>query len=187
VLLEDCCESQGATIDGKKVGNFGLAGSFSFYWGHHMTTIEGGMIVTNNEQFYNMCILKRSHGFARELPKKYHSKLKKKYKNIDFNFLFLSDGFNLRSTNFNAFIGIHELKKLNTIVKTRNKNYKLFINLISFFNKNLLVNFEELNNYISSSYIGKTLGKTLLKRPLPTFTILNQFYDNKTTQTKANF
>jgi len=150
ILLEDCCESLGSKFNNIKVGNFGLAGSFSFYWGHHMTTIEGGMIVTNNEQFYNLCILKRSHGFARELPKKYHIKLKKKYKKIDFNFLFLSDGFNLRSTNFNAFIGIHELKKLNRIIRIRNKNYKLFINLISLFNKQLLVKFAELNNYISS-------------------------------------
>ena len=150
ILLEDCCESLGSKFKNTKVGNFGLAGSFSFYWGHHMTTIEGGMIVTNNENFYNMCILKRSHGFARDLPKKYHNKLKKKYKNIDFNFLFLTDGFNLRSTNFNAFIGIHELKKLNKIIKIRNENYKFFINLITSFNKRLLIKFEDINNYISS-------------------------------------
>jgi CDP-6-deoxy-D-xylo-4-hexulose-3-dehydrase len=150
ILLEDCCESLGSKFKNTKVGNFGLAGSFSFYWGHHMTTIEGGMIVTNNENFYNMCILKRSHGFARDLPKKYHNKLKKKYKNIDFNFLFLTDGFNLRSTNFNAFIGIHELKKLNKIIKIRNENYKFFINLITSFNKRLLIKFEDFNNYISS-------------------------------------
>ena len=62
----------------KKVGNFGLAGSFSFYWGHHMTTIEGGMISTNNSKFYRLCKMKRSHGFARELEKKLHNKIKKK-------------------------------------------------------------------------------------------------------------
>ena len=69
-ILEDCCESIGAKIQRKKVGNFGLAGSFSFYWGHHMTTIEGGMISTNNSKFYRLCKMKRSHGFARELEKK---------------------------------------------------------------------------------------------------------------------
>jgi CDP-6-deoxy-D-xylo-4-hexulose-3-dehydrase len=200
ILLEDCCESLGSKFNNIKVGNFGLAGSFSFYWGHHMTTIEGGMIVTNNEQFYNMCILKRSHGFARELPKKYHSKLKKKYKTIDFNFLFLSDGFNLRSTNFNAFIGIHELKKLNTIVKIRNKNYKLFINLISFFNKNLLVKFEELNNHISSfafpfvfrkkEYLKKFI-KELIKykieyRPIISGNLVLQPFLKKLTKEKLN-
>ena len=68
-ILEDCCESIGAKIQRKKVGNFGLAGSFSFYWGHHMTTIEGGMISTNNSKFYRLCKMKRSHGFARELEK----------------------------------------------------------------------------------------------------------------------
>jgi CDP-6-deoxy-D-xylo-4-hexulose-3-dehydrase len=199
-LLEDCCESLGSKFKNIKVGNFGLAGSFSFYWGHHMTTIEGGMIVTNNEQFYNLCILKRSHGFARELPKKYHSKLKKKYKTIDFNFLFLSDGFNLRSTNFNAFIGIHELKKLNTIVKTRNKNYKLFINIISIFNKKLLVKFEDLNNYISSfafpfvfrkkEYLKKFI-KELIKykieyRPIISGNLVLQPFLKKLTKEKFN-
>ena len=76
-ILEDCCESIGAKIQRKKVGNFGLAGSFSFYWGHHMTTIEGGMISTNNSKFYRLCKMKRSHGFARELEKKLHNKIKK--------------------------------------------------------------------------------------------------------------
>jgi len=200
ILLEDCCESLGSKFNNLKVGNFGLAGSFSFYWGHHMTTIEGGMIVTNNEQFYNLCILKRSHGFARELPKKYHIKLKKKYKKINFNFLFLSDGFNLRSTNFNAFIGIHELKKLNRIVQIRNKNYKLFINLISLFNKQLLVNFEELNNYISSfafpfvfrkkEYLKKFI-KELIKykieyRPIISGNLVLQPFLRKVTKEKFN-
>ena len=84
VLLEDCCESQGAKIDKKKVGNFGIGGSFSFYWGHHMSTIEGGMITTNNRKFYNTCLLKRSHGLARELPEKEQEYFKKKYSKNDF-------------------------------------------------------------------------------------------------------
>ena len=77
-ILEDCCESQGASIKNKNIGNFGIAGSFSFYWGHHMSTIEGGMITTNDKKFYNLCLLKRSHGLARELPKKDQSVYKKK-------------------------------------------------------------------------------------------------------------
>lgn len=200
ILLEDCCESLGSRFKNIKVGNFGLAGSFSFYWGHHMTTIEGGMIVTNNERFYNMCILKRSHGFARELPKKYHSKLKKKYKKIDFNFLFLSDGFNLRSTNFNAFIGIHELKKLNKIINIRNENYKLFINLITSFNKSLLVKFDDLNNFISSFafpflFIKKECLKKFIKeliryrieyRPIISGNLVLQPFLKKITKEKFN-
>jgi CDP-6-deoxy-D-xylo-4-hexulose-3-dehydrase len=150
ILLEDCCEALGSKFNNLKVGNFGLAGSFSFYWGHHITTIEGGMIVTNNEKFYNTCILKRSHGFARELPKKYHKKIQEKYKKFDFNFLFLSDGFNLRSTNFNAYIGIHELRKLDKITRIRNDNHKVFLNVISKFYDKLIVPQENANNYISS-------------------------------------
>ena len=134
-ILEDCCESIGAKVGEKKVGNFGLAGSFSFYWGHHMTSIEGGMISTNNLKFYNLCKMKRSHGFARDLDKRMHHKLKKNYSDIDFNFLFLTDGFNLRSTNLNAFLGIRQLKRLNNFISLRNKNYKQFINCIKKYKK----------------------------------------------------
>ena len=130
VLLEDCCESQGAKINKKKVGNFGIAGSFSFYWGHHMSTIEGGMICTNNEKFYNLCLLKRSHGLARELPLKKQTLYKKRYSKNNFKFLFLTDGFNLRSTEINAFLGLSMLKKINSWIKIRNNNYINFINII---------------------------------------------------------
>ena len=133
IILEDSCESQGAKINNKKVGNFGIASSFSFYWGHHMTTIEGGMICTNNEKFYQTCLLKRSHGLARELPKKMHNKIKKKYQSIDFKFLFLSDGYNFRSTEINAILGRFQLKKINKFINIRNKNYKLFYNLCNEF------------------------------------------------------
>lgn len=126
VLLEDTCESQGAKFKNIKVGNFGLASSFSFYWGHHLTTIEGGMICTNNKFFYHTCLLKRSHGLARELPKNLHKNIKKKYKNIDFNFLFLNDGFNFRNTEINAYLGRIQLSSINKWVNIRNKNYKLF-------------------------------------------------------------
>lgn len=79
--MEDCCESTGAMYGGNKVGNFGIAGTFSFYWGHHMTTIEGGMITTNDKKFYDMCKLKRSHGMARELDPKDFLMIKKSSKN----------------------------------------------------------------------------------------------------------
>lgn len=149
-ILEDCCESIGAKIQRKKVGNFGLAGSFSFYWGHHMTTIEGGMISTNNSKFYRLCKMKRSHGFARELEKKLHNKIKKKHKNIDFNFLFLTDGFNLRSTNLNAFLGIRQLRQLNSIIDLRNKNYKKYLNCIMKYENNFhIIKFKNMNNISS--------------------------------------
>ena len=121
IILEDSCESQGAKINQTKVGNFGIASSFSFYWGHHLTTIEGGMVTTNDEKFYNLCLLKRSHGLARELPKKLHNNIKRKYANIDFKFLFLSSGFNLRNTEIGAYLGRFQLPKVNNWIKIRNR------------------------------------------------------------------
>lgn len=100
-----------------------------------MTTIEGGMICTNNLKFYNLCKMKRSHGFARDLDKKDHNNLKKKFSNIDFNFLFLTDGFNLRSTNINAFLGIKQLKKLDKFIIIRNKNFRKYLTFINKYSK----------------------------------------------------
>lgn len=150
-ILEDCCESIGAKINKKKIGNFGTAGSFSFYWGHHMSTIEGGMITTNDKNFYNLCKMKRSHGFARELDKKNQEQIKKKYTKIDFNFLFLTDGFNVRSTNLNAFLGIRQLKKLNKFIKIRNDNFNLFNKLLTKFHKHFYIvgenNFKNISSF----------------------------------------
>jgi len=151
-IFEDCCESLGAKINKKKVGNFGVAGTFSFYWGHHMTTIEGGMITTNNSRFYNLCKMKRSHGWARELDKKNHNIIKKKNINIDFNFLFLTEGFNLRSTNLNAFLGLRQLKLLDKFIKIRNYNYKIFNEILKKYEKNFhLIMHKNLNNISSFS------------------------------------
>jgi len=126
VLLEDCCESQGASVNGEKVGNFGIGGTFSFYWGHHMTTIEGGMICTSSYETYKLLLLKRSHGLARELPDNEHQALKSEYSEIDFRFLFLTDGFNLRSTEINAAIGINQMQRIDNYIELRNRNYGLF-------------------------------------------------------------
>jgi CDP-4-dehydro-6-deoxyglucose reductase, E1 len=151
-IFEDCCESIGAKIKKKKVGNFGVAGSFSFYWGHHISTIEGGMITTNDKKFYNLCKMKRSHGFARELDEKEHKHIKNRYKEIDFNFLFLTDGFNLRSTNLNAFLGIRQIAKLNKFIKIRNNNFMLFNNLIKKYKKHFyIINQKNLENISSFS------------------------------------
>jgi CDP-6-deoxy-D-xylo-4-hexulose-3-dehydrase len=143
IILEDCCETQGGNINGIKVGNYGLAGTFSFYWGHHMTTVEGGMICTNNKALYELLILKRSHGLARELPKESHFNIKKKYPDIDFNFLFLTDGFNVRNTEFQAVLGIEQLKRIDKYIKIRNQNYQLFLNECKNY-KNYLITIDKL-------------------------------------------
>lgn len=130
-ILEDCCESHGASIEGVKIGNHGECSSFSFYWGHHMTTIEGGMICTNDEEIYKLAVLKRSHGLARELPPHYHDTHKKKHPGVDFQFLFLTDGFNVRNTELHAVLGIAQLKHLDRYIKIRNENYKKFVGIVS--------------------------------------------------------
>ncbi len=151
-IFEDCCESIGAR-NPNKIGNIGVAGSFSFYWGHHMTTIEGGMITTNNYNFFKLCKLKRSHGLARELDLKDLNIISKKFKGIDKNFLFLTNGFNLRNTEINAEIGLNQLGKLNNYIKIRNKNFALFKKLIAPLNyKVSTANFKNLNNISSYAF-----------------------------------
>ena len=107
-----------------------------------MTTVEGGMICTNNKSLYELLLLKRSHGLARELPKESHNKIKKKYPNIDFNFLFLTDGFNVRNTELQAVLGIQQLKKIDKYIKIRNRNYKLFLDECKKY-KNYLITIEK--------------------------------------------
>ena len=138
-ILEDCCESQGAHLNGTKVGNLGLAGTFSFYWGHHMTTVEGGMLCTDNVDIYRLLLLKRSHGLARELPKECHSELRNEYKEIDFNFLFLTDGFNVRNTEFNAVLGLAQLPRIDEFIERRNENYRVFLGICEKYKEHLVL------------------------------------------------
>jgi CDP-6-deoxy-D-xylo-4-hexulose-3-dehydrase len=131
IILEDCCESHGATYKSKKVGNFGVASTFSFYWGHHITTVEGGMICTEIDDLNDLFILKRSHGLARELHQSKHQYYKDKYPKIDFNFLFLTHGYNFRNTELHAVIGIEQIKHLDRYIGIRNQNHKKYLQIIS--------------------------------------------------------
>ena len=127
-LIEDTCESIGTTYFKKKLGNYGLASSFSFYYGHHISTIEGGMVCTNNKNFYNLLVSIRSHGWSRDWDKKDQKKFSKTHKVDNFTnlYTFYNSGFNIRSTDLNAFLGISQMKKINTIIKIRNKKYNLY-------------------------------------------------------------
>lgn len=122
ILLEDSCESLGAEYEGKKVGNFGVMSSFSFYFGHHITTIEGGMITTNDKETYDLLKSARSHGWVRDSPRA--ENFKAKYNNV--NFVFDMLGYNLRSTNLNAAIGLVQLEKLNGFIERRRRNHRSF-------------------------------------------------------------
>ena len=127
-LIEDTCESMGSEYNNKKLGTFGDLSTFSFYFGHHMSTIEGGMISTDDEDLYHILLSIRSHGWDRDLPKSKQVELRKKYNIGDFRSLytFYYPGFNLRATDLQAFIGLQQLKKLSTIIKNRNINYQRY-------------------------------------------------------------
>ena len=127
-LIEDVCESHGATYKNKKLGSFGLMSNFSFYYAHHMSTIEGGMVCTNNKKIYELSRILRSHGMARESGNKaYENKMKKKYKELSPNFIFLYPAYNLRNNELSAVIGINQLKNLDKNNKKRKANFEFFL------------------------------------------------------------
>ncbi len=128
MLIEDVCESHGATFNNKKVGSFGFASNFSFYFAHHMSTIEGGMICTNNEYIYNICRAFRSHGMLREM-KNETIKSQILSENMDLNpdFIFVRPSHNFRSTEINAVLGITQLSRLDKNNKQRIDNFNKFI------------------------------------------------------------
>lgn len=127
-LIEDACESHGATFEGRKVGTFGLASNFSFYYAHHLSTIEGGMISTNNSDLYECARMFRSHGMVRESTS---ANLRKSYemKHPDLmpDFIFAFPAYNVRSTEINAVIGRSQLRRLDENNKVRTENLRLFL------------------------------------------------------------
>lgn len=126
VLIEDNCESLGTIYKGEKLGNFGLASTFSFFVGHHMSTIEGGAVCTDDEDLWIMLKLVRAHGWDRNLPKKYQDRLRKKFKvssSFYAKYTFYELAYNLRPMEINAFIGNIQLKLINKIIKIRNRNF----------------------------------------------------------------
>ena len=127
-LIEDVCESYGAKFKNKKLGTYGLISNFSFYYAHHMTTIEGGMICTNNKKIYELSKILRSHGMIREAKnKKYEKKLINKYKDLSPQFIFLYSTLNFRNNEIAATFGINQLKNLDKNNQLRTKNFLLFL------------------------------------------------------------
>ena len=128
LLIEDVCESHGATYDDTKVGSIGFASNFSFYFAHHMSTIEGGMISTNNDYFYQLCRSLRSHGMAREFTdEKLIEKYKNENKDLSEDFIFIGPAHNFRSTEINAVLGLCQLEKLDSNNQIRIDNFKYFV------------------------------------------------------------
>ena len=130
-LIEDVCESHGATFKNKKLGNYGLISNFSFYYAHHLTTIEGGMVCTNDKKIYEIIKILRSHGMLREANnKKYEKKIVNKYKYLSPKFIFMYPSLNFRNNEIGAVIGINQLKNLNKNNLLRTRNFKLFLKLL---------------------------------------------------------
>ena len=127
-LIEDVCESHGAQFNGKKLGGFGWASNFSFYFAHHMSTIEGGMICTDIEEVYQTCLMLRSHGMIREST---NNELRQSYidNNTDLhpNFIFAFPAYNMRNTEIGAVLGRNQLPRLDDNNDKRQKNFKLFL------------------------------------------------------------
>ena len=128
ILIEDVCESHGAKHKNKKLGTFGTISNFSFYYAHHMTTIEGGMVCTNDKKIYDFSRIFRSHGMVRESKNKtFEKQMKKKYKDLSPQFIFLHPTLNFRNNEIGAVIGINQLKSLNQNNKERTKNFVFFL------------------------------------------------------------
>lgn len=125
LILEDICESHGVkSADGKKRGVNSVGSTFSFYFGHHITTIEGGVVCTNNTELYELMRMKRSHGMAREASPHMFKKFSEENPEIDPAFLFMTEGYNLRNHEICAVLGLSQLKKLDKNIQIRQENFK---------------------------------------------------------------
>lgn len=132
ILLEDVCESLGSECQGKKLGSFGLMSFFSFYYGHHISTIEGGMITTRDENIHNLLLSMRNHGWDRDWSDKIKKEYRDKFGIDEFSsmYSFYYPGLNLRATDLQAHLGINQVDKIYPFSKARNKNFIKYNELI---------------------------------------------------------
>lgn len=131
ILLEDACAALGASYsDGAMVGTIGDMSSFSFYFGHQLSTIEGGMVNTDDKELYDMLLMLRSHGWAKDLDEESYQSLVTKHSIDDFHkpFAFFVPGFNLRATDLQAFIGLRQIEKAPWVSRRRNENHLRYAN-----------------------------------------------------------
>ncbi len=130
-LIEDVCESHGASHKGQRLGSLGYASNFSFYYAHHMSTIEGGMVCTNDEEFYQVIKMLRGHGMLRESTNdQIKQKVLTQNPSLNPDFVFVYPGYNMRSTEINAVMGRNQLKRLDANNLKRSENYRLFLSLL---------------------------------------------------------
>jgi CDP-6-deoxy-D-xylo-4-hexulose-3-dehydrase len=132
ILLEDACEAMGCEYKGQKLGTFGKISSFSTFFGHHISTIEGGIVSTDDFELYELLLSIRSHGWDRDLSVETQFKLQQDWDISDFDamYTFYYSGFNIRSTDLQAYIGLTQIDKLNDWGKKREENFHLYNKLI---------------------------------------------------------
>lgn len=159
ILIEDNCESMGATFNGKHAGTFGVMGTYSAFFSHHMSTMEGGMIVTDNEEYYHILLSLRAHGWTRNLPTENKVCGTKSDDLFEESFRFVLPGYNVRPLEMSGAIGIEQLKKIPEFVNIRRRNAQLFVEL--FKNSEFFDIQEEIG---SSSWFGFSL---LIKKDAP--------------------
>jgi CDP-6-deoxy-D-xylo-4-hexulose-3-dehydrase len=129
ILIEDNCESLGTVLPSGRTGNFGIASTFSFFVAHHMSTIEGGMICTKDEELAEMIGIVRANGWDRNLTSQQQFKWRKKYNvpsEFEAKYTFYDLGFNMRPTEITGFLGQYQMQFLDDNIKCRNKNYLAF-------------------------------------------------------------
>jgi len=155
IIIDDICESHGCLApDGKRRGADSLGATFSFYFGHHMTTVEGGMVSTNDPDLYELMRMKRSHGLARESGNL--EKYKNQHPEIHPQFLFMTDGYNFRSSDLNAVLGLSQLKRLDDNILIRRENFTKFVGIISeHADKFYLIHLQQQNSNFCFPFIAK--------------------------------
>jgi len=149
-LIEDSCEAHGASQEGKKVGTFGDIGTFSFFMSHHITTMEGGMLVTNNEEIAEIAKSLRTFGWTREMKKK--DEINSKYSDVDPRFLFVNLGYNLRPTELQGAFGRHQIKKLDSLIQHRRETARYWNERLMKYSDNLLLPTRNLENHVFFGY-----------------------------------
>jgi|SRR3990172_3747770 len=202
VFLEDNCESLGTVYKGKKIGNFGLASTFSFYVGHHMSTIEGGAVCTDDEELAVMLRIVRAHGWDRNLALEHQNRLRNKFKvNTTFysRYTFYDLGYNLRPTEIAGFLGNVQLDYLDEIIRKRNENFMEMSVIYNFTDKYYPIRYSHidfLSNFafpvicksraIRDELVAKCAGKLEL-RPVVGGNITNQPFFKKYGLEFSNF
>jgi CDP-6-deoxy-D-xylo-4-hexulose-3-dehydrase len=131
ILLEDNCESMGAEFGGEKAGSFGLMGTFSTFFSHHISTMEGGLVITDDEELYHIMLSLRAHGWTRNLPNNNLVSGKKSENSFEESYKFILPGYNLRPLELSGAVGQEQLVKLDTFVNERRRNATIFDKIIS--------------------------------------------------------